>query len=119
MTNRQHIIVYVAGPFRGPHHYAIHENICRAEAVALTVWQSGFTAISPHLNTAHFQDAAPDEVWLNGDLEILRRCDAVLVVPNWEHSKGTRAEIEFAEAIDIPVFYALADLVAQFGTVTA
>ena len=46
-------------------------------------------------------------MWLEGDLEMLRRCDAVLVVPGWEKSSGTRAEIAEANACGIPVFYAL------------
>ena len=103
--------VYIAGPFRGPDSYAIHQNICRAEELALRVWQTEtMCALCPHLNTAHFQGAAPDEVWLNGDLELLKRCDAVLLVPGWNKSTGTLAEIDFARQHCIPVFKTFEDL---------
>lgn len=103
-------LVYVAGPYRGKDNYQIHKNVCRAEDLALLVWKAGAAAICPHLNTEHFQGAAPDEVWLNGDLEIITRCDALILVPDWETSVGTRHEIEFARERGIPVFYNMADL---------
>jgi hypothetical protein len=42
----------------------------------------------------------------------LARCDAMIVVPNWEHSKGTQGEIYEAERLEIPIFYNLASLIA-------
>lgn len=103
-------VVYVAGPFRGKDHFQIHQNICRAEILALEVWRLGVACICPHLNTAHFQDAAPDEIWLRGDLEILKRCDAALMTSDWQKSSGATAEKMFAEANGIPVFYSLDEL---------
>lgn len=103
-------VVYVAGPFRGQSHYAIHQNICRAEALALEVWRAGAACICPHLNTAHFQDAAPDQVWLDGDIELLKRCDALILTANWERSSGTRKEKEVAESLGLPVFFAIEEL---------
>jgi hypothetical protein len=95
----------VAGPFRGPSHWAIAENIRNAERLALQVWKRGAAAICPHANTAHFQDAAPDEVWLEGDIAILKRCDAVLMTEDWERSAGAREERRVAMVERIPVFY--------------
>jgi Domain of unknown function (DUF4406) len=102
--------VYIAGPFRGKDHYVIFQNICRAEALSLEVWRLGHACFCPHLNTAHFQDAAPDRVWMEGDLEILRRCDAVLMVPGWRKSKGARAERKLAKSMGMPVFEKIAEL---------
>lgn len=98
-------VVYIAGPFRGKSHWEIAENIRNAERLALEVWRMGAVAICPHANTAHFQNAAPDEVWLNGDLELLARCDAVLMTPDWMRSRGANEEHDFALARKIPVFY--------------
>lgn len=103
-------VVYIAGPFRGPDAYAIHQHICRAEALALKVWRLGAAAICPHLNTAHFQGALPDQVWLEGDLAILRRCDVVLTLPDWTRSAGARAEVRAAREWAIPVLADLAEL---------
>ena len=41
---------------------------------------------------------------LAGTLELMRRCDAVVVIPGWEHSTGTKAEIDEAMRLEIPVF---------------
>ena len=103
-------LVYVAGPFRGPNAWEIEENIRRAERLALEVWRLGAACICPHTNTRHFQGAAPDSVWLEGDLEILCRCDAVILAPHWSASSGARAEVERAKALSIPVFSSLGSL---------
>lgn len=99
------IVAYVAGPYRDPRGpFYIRENIRRAEAVALDLWQQGVPALCPHLNTALFDGAAPDEVWLAGDLVMLARCDVVVLTEDWSRSAGTRAEARFAEQSGIPVF---------------
>jgi hypothetical protein len=99
-------VVYVAGPFRGPHHFAIAENIRNAERVALEIWKAGAVAICPHLNTTHFQGAADDSVWLTGDLEILRRCDAIALVYDWRESEGSIGELDLADELKLPAFEA-------------
>lgn len=100
-------VVYVAGPFRGPNSWVIENNIRRAESLALDVWRAGAAALCPHANTRFFQGAAPDEVWLDGDLEMLRRCDAILMTKDWQRSSGATKEHEVAVAVSIPVFYAV------------
>ena len=107
-------LVYVAGPFRAKpdprNQWQQWENIRRAAALALEVWKLGASCICPHLNTAFFEGAAPAETWLHGDLEQLRRCDAVLMTPDWLDSVGARAEAEFAQTHGIPVLLTLEDL---------
>jgi nucleoside 2-deoxyribosyltransferase len=103
-------VIYIAGPYRGPDSWTIEQNIRRAETLALEVWKLGCVAICPHANTRFYHKALPDKVWLEGDLEILSRCDAVLVIADWQHSIGTRAELEFATLQNIPVFYGLEEL---------
>lgn len=104
------IVVYIAGPFRGPDAYAVHLNCNKAEATAFAVWTSGMVALCPHNNTRHFDGALTDKVWLDGDLELLSRCDALLVSPGWDKSRGALAEIAFAEGKDIPIFYGMDQL---------
>ncbi len=101
---------YVAGPFRGKDHWQIAENIRNAERLALEIWRLGVPVICPHANTAHFQDAADDRTWLEGDLEMLARCDFMVMTPDWQRSSGARAEHDFALARQIPVFYDVAGL---------
>jgi len=98
-------IVYVAGPFRGPNAWAIEQNIRRAEALALGVWIAGAAAICPHCNTRFYQGVLDDDVWIKGDLAILRRCDAILMAPNWEQSEGAQSEYALAQDLNLPTFY--------------
>ncbi|HQE20292.1 MAG TPA: hypothetical protein PK607_17460, partial [Aggregatilineales bacterium] len=69
-------LVYVAGPYRAATVDGIRENIEAARRVARRLWQAGYPTICPHMNTAFMDGAAPDEVWLQGGLVILERCDA-------------------------------------------
>ena len=105
-------VVYLAGPFRAANSWDMEQNIRRAETLALEVWRAGMACICPHANTRFYQGAAPDEVWLNGDLELVRRCDAMLLTPDWIRSTGASAEKAFAEQNGIPVFTTLAELIA-------
>lgn len=99
--------VYVAGPFRGPNSWEVEENIRRAERLALEVWRLGAACICPHTNTRFFQGAADDRVWLDGDLEMLARCDALVMTEDWHRSSGARAEHDFAAARQMPIFYTI------------
>jgi len=103
-------VIYVAGPFRGPSAWDIEENIRRAERLALEVWRMGAAALCPHTNTRFFQNAAPDSVWLDGDLELLSRCDGLLLTSDWERSAGARAEVVHAQSLQLPVFFTLDDV---------
>lgn len=99
-------LVYIAGPFRGPNSWEIEQNIRAAESLALEVWRMGAAVICPHANTRFFQGAADDDVWLKGDLEILSRCDVILMTEDWRRSTGATEEHDFAVERGIDVFYA-------------
>ena len=108
-------VVYVSGPYRGPDAWTIETNIRRAEALALEVWRAGAAALCPHANTRFFQGAAEDDVWLAGDLELLKRCDAIIMTADWTRSHGARAELAFAIAHGLPTFYTVDELKQWLG----
>jgi len=103
-------LVYIAGPYRGASEWEVVQNIRRAEALALEVWQAGAACICPHKNTALLGGAADDSVWLEGDIEMMKRCDAVLCTDDWCRSKGAIEEVRICNEMHIPVFYKLEDL---------
>lgn len=98
-------VIYVAGPFRGAHAWAVEQNVRRAEAVAYEVFAAGHVALCPHTNTRFFDGSLPDQIFIDGTLELMRRCDAVIVLPNYARSQGTRGEIAEAERLGKPVAY--------------
>lgn len=103
-------VIYIAGPFRGPNHWAVEQNIRRAETLALEAWRLGCAVICPHTNTRFFDGAADDKIWLDGDIEIMLRCDAVLLTDNWQQSSGAKAEVAVARDAKIPVLLSLQEL---------
>ena len=105
--NTKQVVVYVAGPFRGTSHWQQEQNVRNAEAMALEVWKLGHVALCPHTNTRFFQGELPDDAWLIGDIELLKRCDVLLVCEGWRDSKGTLAEIACAQLNDLTVLYSL------------
>lgn len=104
MTPHKMPVVYVSGPYRSRSVNGIAENIFRARTAAVRLWKAGAAALCPHLNTAFMDGACPDETWLAGDIEMLRRCDAMLVLDGWADSAGTCAEISAASTAGIPTF---------------
>lgn len=97
------MVVYIAGPYRAPTISGVLANIGRAREAALAVWKAGAVALCPHLNTALFDGEADDSVWLEGDLVLMRRCDAVLAIDGWRRSTGASLEVECADKYGIRV----------------
>lgn len=101
-------LAYIIGPYRASNAWEAEKNIRRAEELALEKWLEGFAVICPHTNTRFFQGAADDKVWLEGDLEILSRCDVAFVVPctaeEFFESDGSVEEVRRAFELDIPVY---------------
>ena len=62
-----------------------------------------------HMNCRHWDKTLSDDIWLAGWLELLRRCDAVVLVPGWESSKGTAAEVRLAGEAGLPIFFGGSD----------
>lgn len=98
-------VVYIAGPFRAATQWGQELNVRHAEALSLRVWKAGGVALCPHLNTRNFSGELPDFVWLDGDLELLARCDAILLSLNWRNSKGAVEEHQRAMFLGLPVFH--------------
>lgn len=98
-------IIYVAGPYRAESEWALIQNIRRAEAKALELWRQNWVVICPHKNTERFSGALPDRVWLEGCLEILRRCDAIYLLKRWQESEGAKAELAEAQRLGLEVIF--------------
>lgn len=98
-------LVYVAGAFNaGPK--SIRENVYAAEIAGIAVAQVGAMPVVPHALTVNMSTAQTEAFWYEGTAELLRRCDAVYVfdVRHVETSKGTRAEVDLANEMRLPVF---------------
>lgn len=104
-----HPLIYVAGKYRAATREAVAANIEAARQVGIEAARLGWYPVIPHANTAHMEDDLQhaDQFWLAGTLELMTRCDAVVLVPGWETSEGTRGEIAKADQLHIPVYRTL------------
>jgi hypothetical protein len=97
-------VVYVAGPYSAPTAWQREQNIRRAEALTLELWERGVPAICVHAIARNYFGAVSERLAVAIDDALLDRCDAVLLVEGWEHSTGTLAEIKRATAAFMPIF---------------
>lgn len=112
--------VYVAGSYRWkgsrwiPSFIGELINIYKAWETARQVWLAGFAAVCPHTNGMLMDRfGGTPEMFLQGDIDILRQCDYILMMPDWENSSGAIAEREFAIKNEIPVFYSVKKLIKE------
>jgi len=103
------LLAYVSGPYRDPRgEYYVKQNIRAAEDVTVELWRMGYAVFCPHTNTAFLGGACGDsEPWIVGDLEILDRCDLVVMFGDWKKSAGAISERNYAmtSSPGVPVFY--------------
>ena len=65
----------------------------------------GYVVITPHLNSMLMDGACPDSVWLEGDLELMRRSDIVVMLPGWAESEGCQGECAVAHWDRKQIYY--------------
>lgn len=101
------MLVYVSGPYSGNTPEQTDKNIAAARAVAVQLWEMGHAVICPHTNTINFERdcKATYEQYIEGDLNMISRCDALVMLPTWEASKGALIEHAYAVELAIPIFY--------------
>jgi hypothetical protein len=97
-------LAFIAGPYRADTDFERMNNILAARAVAAEVWQvDGWGAICPHMNTSMFSGICDEQKFLDGAMEILSRCDAIVLMDGYMSSEGTFKEKKFALKHNIPV----------------
>jgi len=96
-------LAYVAGPYRAKTKLGVILNIIRARRVAKKLWKMGYAVICPHMNSALMDNIAPVNTFLDGYIEILKRCDVLVLQGKWKQSAGTLKEIEIAKQYEIQI----------------
>lgn len=92
-------LIYTAGPYSGD----VERNIFIARSYAIRLWGLGYGVICPHTNSAYFDEVGKVmgvtlgyETFMAGDIEMVKRCDAIFLLPNWGKSAGAVREWEAA-----------------------
>jgi len=97
-------VVYISGKYTDADKDKEGNNIIRAALVAKKYWKKGFTVICPHTNTMYVS-GVDYEGFMAGDIEILSRCDVIVMMTNWKESKGAIREYNYAVKHNIPVIF--------------
>jgi hypothetical protein len=98
-------LAYIAGPYRASTIHGIVQNIRSAEKVAIKYWQLGYAVICPHTNTCLLDGVVEDQVFLDGTLEMMIRCDVVVMMTTWKDSKGAIQERDIAKHRGMQIIY--------------
>lgn len=96
-------LLYTAGPITPNVMGDTPEFVSVAQLIATALRKLGWAVVCPHMNSLTIDGGTLDD-YLKEDFRIIRGCDAVVLLPNWQHSNGSKAEIDFASKRGIPVF---------------
>jgi hypothetical protein len=102
-------VIYISGPLSNciPKGYdQFHgrwQNELDASRIAQECIEKGWAVICPHKNTSGFYHI-PYEKLIQTDLELVKRCDAILMFGKWQLSPGALREIELAQELGMDIF---------------
>lgn len=110
---RRRFCVYIAGPMRGETELHLLTNLDEFAAWTAAVFERGFSPYPVCGDSAYLAKVRPtpgiEQVHCSS-LQWVPRCDAVFVLPGWQHSSGALEEVHVAERHGKPVFSELDDL---------
>lgn len=107
--------IYVSGPIGG----YVDLNLPAFEAAADLLKRRGYDPIVPHDIPASHEgfcakgkpSSHPEEklhlygCYLLQDIAVLAQCDGIYLLKGWQDSPGAKAEMAFAEALALEMFY--------------
>lgn len=96
-------LIYLAGPYTANPMGTTEQFVAVAVKVGRQLREAGWSVAIPHCNSFAIEGWQLSR-YLAEDFRIIRCCDAVALLPNWEHSAGTKLEIEFASRRGIPIY---------------
>lgn len=97
--------VYIAGPFSADTSYEVERNVRRAEMYIYPLAKLGVCPVCPHTMYRTFDGTFTYEIWIQITKALLKPCEAILMLPDWERSKGSRGERQDSIDVKRPIFY--------------
>ena len=112
--------IYIAGAYSANNVITALDNMRKGMRLATKVFLIGHAPFCPWLDF-HFQlmlregETITVEDYYKYSIAWLKVSDAMLLVPGWQVSKGTKAEMEIADKMGIPIYYDIEELMPNFG----
>ena len=108
-------LIYIAGPYRNSDPVVKEQNILTARQYGEEIIRLGAAAIVPHNNFRYYDGYAGEQFFLEATLRLMSVCDAVLVIPGYINSEGTKGEIVEARHLGIPIYFNVSDISKFLG----
>jgi len=103
-------VCYIAGPFRSSDPRQMAAHTLTAQHAAADLARLGYAPYCPHANLGHAFGAVDEGVAAQINTTFLRLCDALLLLPGWGNSLGTRIELIEAKRLGLPVFQSIEEV---------
>lgn len=103
-------VIYVSGPFSAETREGEAANIRAASAWSTHLCELGFAPICPHTNIRDIGRLDYEGI-MAVDLALVRRSNALFMLPGWEKSPGAVRERDLALSLGVPVFESVDALV--------
>lgn len=109
--------IYIAGAYSANNVITVLDNMREGMRLATKVLLLGYAPFCPWLDF-HFQlmlregEILTVEDYYRYSIAWLRVSHAMLLVPNWQRSTGTKDEMEIADKMPIPIYYDINELKA-------
>lgn len=98
--------VYISGPITNRPDYKRHFG-----AMKVKLLTHGYTVLNPAVLPAGLDDGQ----YMRIDLAMIDAADAVVLLPGWEMSKGSKIEADYAIYTRKPVYLSLEELLQAEG----
>lgn len=101
-------LLYICSPYRATDAETLQRNVEYAKALTRTILLQGDCPVTPHLYMTQCLDESIEEereIGLGAGMNILRRCDGIVVGMKYGISEGMAAEIQCAKDGEMMIEY--------------
>lgn len=92
-------VIYISGPMTG----VVDHNVPAFDAVERFLTYYGYKPINPANNDGRSRDK-PWHYYMSLDIVSVCQSNALLLLPDWEFSRGAIVEIAVAERLETPIY---------------
>lgn len=108
IVRKSDVYVYIAGKYTDKTMVQVEQHILDAKKIAIECTNRHIKFFCPHTHTAHFDKYSQNLSWryyMDLCIPILRNvCNIIVMVPNWEDSKGAKYELDMARDLGYTSF---------------
>lgn len=113
------ICAYISGKYSSDCLRGTENNIKKAEEVAILLAQKQIKYFCPHTHSRLMDFYAPEaswDYWMELDLHFIGcTCNCMIMLDNWQDSKGATLEYNHAKELGLPIFFSFDDFMSWYN----